>query len=310
MLREPSYHALRAFEATVRLGSLSAAAAELNVTTGAISRQISALEEFMGRPLLGRSRVGLSVDAGGQAFANSLAEAFGDMRKAVAQAMHRPVKTTVTLNTYPTFAIQWLMPRLGEFSARAPEVDLRIRPSALDNRFDTPDIDVAVSIGEIELQDGTSVPLFPRLFTPVCSPKLLEGRSLVDLDIIAGSRIFYSDRQVDYWERWMSLAGLNSRHLLDHAVRFENSSLTYQAARESQGFAIGQPILLEGDLDTGRLVAPFDLKLTANRDYFLNYRTPPEPWPAMTSLVNWMSEAAQRYRSDLVTTAMLEAREV
>jgi len=294
----PSFRALKCFEACARTGTLSAAARELNVTPGAVSRQITALEERLGTHLMQRHHRGVTVNARGRVLATKLSAAFAAIGEAVHEVSSEPEEATLTVNVYPTFAIQWLMPRLPAFYAIAPDVDIRIRPSLQDRPLDREEIDVALSIGAPSDKSLFSRYIFERRFTPVCSPATLERTGPLEPAALEKLQIFYSDMHIQQWRMWGESVGMREPDLPEHGIRFENSSLAYQAARESFGFAIGQPTLLRNDLDTGRLIAPFPAVVRAPRPYALVCRKVDQNRPAVKRFMEWLIEEAARSVAD------------
>ncbi len=290
----PSFQALKAFEATMRQGTLSAAARDLNVTPGAISRQISALEDDMGLKLMTRHHEGITPNEAGEKLARALTKAFGDISSVIQEIREGGLRETLTVNVYPTFAIQWLAPRLANFNGLAPEIDLHIRTSLAEARFDRGDIDVAVMIGSGNWPKLKSHCLFPRLFTLVASPALLEKAGPDPATALRSSRILYSDLHIEHWEQWLEQAGFDDIHI-SRGTLFENSSLAYQAARDGSGFALGQIDLLDADLRTGRLVTPFETVTTGERQYYVAYPRNFGDRPAVRTFVEWLlSEAGHR----------------
>lgn len=283
----PRFHALRAFEATLRTGSLSAAARALNVTPGAVSRQISQLEAQVGAPLMRRHSRGITANDRGFRLFRRLSSAFSEIEDAVAEAAGTTVPEALTLSVYPTFAIQWLLPRLPRFHARAPEVDLRIRTTLVDARFDRDETDIAIRIGTGEWPGQTAWLLMRREFTPVASPRLVEAAGGDPEAALGASRILYSDLHVGHWRLWLDRAGIAGPRL-DRGIRFDNSSLAYQGAREGAGFAIGQMALLAEDLRGRRLVAPFDLVIEGGRQYYLTCRRGESRRPGIRLFTEWI----------------------
>jgi len=296
MRRLPSFQALKAFEATVRAGSLSGAARELNVTTGAVSRQISALEERLGKPLMTRHAQGIKPTHTGVRLTEALSRAFDDIEAAIKSATADSGRETLTLHVYPTFAIQWLAPRLATFHSLAPNIDLQIRTSLAEVNFDRDNVDIAVMIGDGHAPRLTSHLLFPRLFTLVTSPKLLEQFGPDPGQALRASRPLYSDLHIEHWKQWLDEAGFGDIDL-SRGTLFENSSLAYQAARDGAGFALGQTDLLAEDLRTGRLVAPFDLIVTGARQYYVTHRRSNSDNAAIKTFVEWAVSEAQNIRS-------------
>jgi LysR family glycine cleavage system transcriptional activator len=175
----PSFKALQAFEATMRHGTLSDAARDLNVTPGAVSRQISALEDDLGFKLMTRHHEGITPNHPGEKLARVLGKSFKDISDVIQELRDGAFRETLTLKVFPTVAIQWLVPRLANFHGLAPDIDLHIRTSLNDARFDMEDIDVAIMIGDGNWPKLRAHRLFPRLFTLVCNPQLLQDKGPV-----------------------------------------------------------------------------------------------------------------------------------
>lgn len=283
----PRFPALRAFEAAVRTGSLSAAARDLNVTPGAISRQINLLEEHVGTPLMRRHPQGAEATEIGLKLFRRLSLAFTDIEEALAEAAGDREKDVLTLSVYPTFAIQWLVPRLAHFHSREPKIDLQIRTCLTEPRFDREEIDLALMIGNGQWPGLTAQRLFSRRFTPVTSPELLRDLDRPAAEALRASRILYSDLHIRHWHLWLDRAELTGIRL-DRGIRFDNSTLAYQAAREGGGFALGQTALLTDDLRSGRLVAPFDTVIDGDREYYIACRRRDAKRPAVQAFISWV----------------------
>jgi len=292
MRRLPGFRSLVCFEAAVRTGSLSAAAREMNVTPGAVSRQIAVLEQHLGIRVLERNSRGVVATSKGILLARHLSDAFSDIAKAIDEIIDRDRESALTVNVYPTFAIQWLVPRIADFHAIAPDVDLRIRPSLNENRFDKEEISVAVCIGLPQGPLFTSLPLFRRRFVPVCSPNTFSCLGNPGPDILYRTQIYYSDMHVDQWKLWLATMGMEQLALPHVGIRFENSSLAYQAAREGTGFAIAQPALISADLESRRLIAPFGHEVEEPEQYWVSCRTKDLGRSTVALFMKWLSETA------------------
>jgi LysR family glycine cleavage system transcriptional activator len=288
--RIPSFKALAAFEATARLKSVSIAAKELFVTPGAVSRQITLLEDLVNQPLMRRSPQGIVLTERGEKLAISLGSAFEDISKAIRAAERQDEHSIVTINVYPTFAISWLMPRLAEFHATCPDIDLRIKTSLQPPNFKGDDIDVAVIISDVIPPGLSGVPLFERVFSPVCSPELLERNPGIKLkNMLQKERLLVSDMHISLWNRWLDLFGIPN-DIINRGIRFENSSLAWQAARKGAGFAMGQEALLESDINDGRLVSPFSETILDERIYRLVCRESEQNIPSIKAVFSWFQK--------------------
>jgi LysR family glycine cleavage system transcriptional activator len=172
----PSLHALRAFEASARLGSFKAAARELFVTPAAVSQQIKLLEEELGTRLFIRMNRAVALTEAGQALAPVLRDAFERITETVRRLPGRERPGTLTISVLPSFAAKWLVPRLGRFQQRHPEIDVRISASMHLVDFGREDVDLAIRHGSGSWTGVTAVRLFAEDLVPVCSPRLLRGR--------------------------------------------------------------------------------------------------------------------------------------
>jgi LysR family glycine cleavage system transcriptional activator len=296
--RLPSLRALMAFETTVRSGSVSAAARALNVTPGAVSRQIAGLEDDLGLELLSRHKNKLSPNRSGQKLADVLDRAFSDISDVVRDLRQGGERDTLVLNVWPTFAIQWLVPRLATFHGVEAQIDLHIRTSLVEARLDRDDIDLAVMIGHGQWPNLHAQRLFAREFTLVTCPQLLENFGSAPRDALKSSRLLYSDLHIDHLKSWLAEAGFDDIDL-GRGTLFENSSLAYQAARDGAGFALGQTALLADDLRSGRLVAPFELKTLGAREYYIACRDRDADRPAIRTFIDWIVAEARASSGEL-----------
>jgi LysR family transcriptional regulator, glycine cleavage system transcriptional activator len=291
----PSFKALEAFEAAARLKSVSAAAEELFVTPGAVSRQITSLEDWIDQRLMHRSPQGVSLTVRGEKLARSLGSTFEIISNAVREAMRQDDNKIVTISVYPTFAIQWLMPRLAEFHAAYPDLDLRIKTSLQEPNFNNDDIDIAVIVTEETPPGLSGIPLFEREFSPVCSPAVLARHQGIPIrETLKNERLLLSDMHMEIWIRWLKLLDI-SDEILKKGVRFENSVLAWQAARNGAGFAMGQTALLEAYLSDGHLVKPFEETILDKRLYCLVCRENEKNLSSIDAIFSWFKNEKNRH---------------
>ena len=188
----PSLSALRAFEAAARLGSFSAAARELNVTHAAIAQHVRALEAHFSVTLMAREGRAMCPTAEGRQLAQDLGEGFGTIaagvRALIGSRRARPLQVTLT----PSFAEAWLMPRIGQFWAQHPEVEVALIPSVslIDLRRDG--FDMAIRFGAADWPGLAVEPLVMSPFVVVAAPSLAQGRRLHEMGPLDGYRWFTS----------------------------------------------------------------------------------------------------------------------
>ena len=173
--RLPSLNALRAFEATVRLGTVAGAADALHVTPAAVSHQIKALEADLGVTLLRREgRHVVPTEAAGAGLSR-LRDGFEALADGVARIRRTAAGPILTVSVVPTFAITWLVPRLERFRLRHPDIAVRIDADSRLADFAASDVDVAVRYAASVDPDLTASLLFEDAVIPVCTPELMTG---------------------------------------------------------------------------------------------------------------------------------------
>ena len=171
----PPLNALRAFEATVRNGSLTRAAHELSVTKGAISRHVSQLEAWLEVQLLVRLRRGVEATSVGTAYASAVRDAFDQLETATRRLMAKPNDNLLRIKLPPTFAIRWFVPRLARFHAKHRDIDVQITTSHQPVDFARDEAQLCIHSGDTPPPGAVSRRLFGETLTPVASPGLLAA---------------------------------------------------------------------------------------------------------------------------------------
>jgi LysR family glycine cleavage system transcriptional activator len=173
----PPLNALRAFEAAARHLSMKEAATELAVTPGAISQLVRGLEERIGLPLFHRANRSLSLTEAGQAYFAPLRHAFRQIGEATLRLQTTPRAGMLTLSAPPAFAASWLVPRLGKFRARHPNIELNIATTRRLANFIADGVDVAIRHGLGHYPGLRCDRITPIAMIPVCSPRVLTTRA-------------------------------------------------------------------------------------------------------------------------------------
>lgn len=290
--RLPSLRALQAFEATARHASVSAAAEELQVTPGAVSRLVSLLEAHFDCRLFHRRARGMVLTDKGLGYFETIKDAFEKIDAASDRLLGSEATRRLSVRAYTTFATEWLIPRLSDFHTRYPEIDLRLDASLKPVDFRTEALDAGLVRGHRAPPNAHCVDLFKPLMFPVASPALLRGGPpLREPEDLRRHTIVYSSIQRANWRVWLDHVGVQID--LDRGLFFENSSLAYRAAREGAGVTMGQPLFLAEDLMSGRLIAPFRLALRSDNPYVLacpDYRANMQQ---VVAFRDWLVEAVR-----------------
>ncbi|MCR9071197.1 MAG: LysR substrate-binding domain-containing protein [Alphaproteobacteria bacterium] len=294
MLRPlPPLNALKAFEAAGRLGSLAAAADELGVTHGAVSRQVRLLEDWLGRPLFTRSasRIALTVD--GKSFLADVGQAFTTLTLATARYLDRTPRAVFRVNAPHTFMMRWLMPRARKFQHMHPGIEIALDASSqpvetLPGRFDA-----AIRRQPMTLSGFKSTPFLTEQCVPVISPALAARIGLRDPADLAGHTLLHSRSRPALWPDWLALAG--GRHVRPIGeLHLDGLMLSIEAAAHGLGVAIGPSALVADDIASGRLIAPIAAPRLVLEPFRVMVPADPIAHPAAIAFRDWLVETAER----------------
>ena len=279
----PSLSALRAFEATARLNSFSAAGRELNVTNAAIAQHVRGLEDFFAQSLIFRQGRKMELTPAGQRLAASLNEGFLTIQAGVndlkAETEDRPLKIALT----PSFAESWLMPRLGEFWADHPDIELTLLPSItlVDMRRDS--IDLAIRYGRGKWAGYNSEHLASARFVVVATKEYIGNRKVDALSDLSDIKwLLESDRRDQML--WAEEQGLDLSTV--DVTSFPTASLVLLAARAGYGVAILTEAVVERDLEGGKMVNLFSAE-SGTLGYYLVTRKEAMP-DKLSVFINWL----------------------
>ena len=256
----PPLNPLHVFEVAARHLSFTRAASELGVTQPAISRQINTLESFLGVRLFERDKQGLRLTSGGEEFQRHIAPAFRIIANATASIISTGKAEPLKIRLYTTFAAKWLIHRLPSFYVAYPRIKLNISTTVAPIDFEKDKVDLAVQFGAGNWPGVDTELLFKDLIQPVCSPKLLKNTRLVALDDLRKVQLLHSHYRRTDWPDWL-MAVRRPDLLTDAGISFPSSVLTYQAAVEGVGVAVGQLFLLRNEIQDGTLVPLFNAPL-------------------------------------------------
>jgi len=282
---------LRAFEAAARHLSFTLAAEELHVTQAAVSHQIRTLEEALGVRLFRRLNRAIRLTEEGQEFVGEVRKALSHLATAVEKLAAPDAGGPLTVSLLPSFASKWLVPRLGRFRAKHPEIDVRISPSTGLTDFQRDDVDMAVRYGKGNYEGLHSVRLMTEDIFPVCSPALMTGQHpLKQPQDLRYHTLLHDDANVD-WAAWLLMAGVEG---VDprQGPYFTDSGMVIQAAAEGQGVALARGALAAGDIESGRLIRPFDIAIPTEYAYYVVSPKATMHHPKIAAFREWLLEEA------------------
>lgn len=298
--RLPPLNAVKAFEAAARLGSFTRAAEELNVTHGAVSRQIRLLEEWFGIRLFVRtSRNAVPTRAG-----TVLLTEVGPALERVAAVSLRlqnsaPAHGLLHVSALPTFAMRWLIPRLPEFQRHHPGLELRIVTASTPSEQFRMDVD-AVITGPIRQPGWVGKRFLGEARLPVLSPDLMKRCPLRTPEDLERHTLLHAATLREAWPRWLAAANVPELKPAHDQV-FEHFYFAIQAAVEGLGVIMGPIALIADELRRGRLLAPIDEPAMRTRGYFVYAPEPSSNASAIVALRKWLVDAGSSAETEYPT---------
>ncbi len=295
MLSLPSISGLRAFEAAARYLSFNQASEELNVTPGAVSRQIQSLEDYLGKPLFHRAHKKVTLTAVGRQYLSEIAPSLEKISAATQRLKSGPRRNKISICAYPTFAIRWLIPRWSALHEAFPDLDIQLTTSLNPADFDGESFDISLQV----VQEGTTRKGFQldKLIDvatyPVCSPELAQ-KIKTPADLAQIDLLHESPRPTD-WPRWLKLAGVSD---IDgnRGLNFESADMALHAAMEGVGVAIGIDALIEEDVAKGRLVKLFDIPRLSRYPFQIMTPLARLSNPKLAELRGWLLAEGEKQR--------------
>lgn len=286
--------ALRAFEAAARLGSFKAAAHELSVTPTAVSHQIRALEAQTGLELFDRQVRKVSLNDAGMLLYPVLRDGFDAFEATLARLMQQRTRTQVSISATNAFTVKWLVPRMSDFRALHPGIDLQLLAS--DDLVDlrSTAVDIAIRYGRGPYPGLVTEPLFNDRFAPVSNPRL-GVTSPEDLARVPLIRFDWKRPQPDNptWERWFKVAQ-RAEPPQASGLRFSDEGHAIQAAVAGHGIALVSLALVTEELQAGHLVQPFGPAIDGHTYHLATHADRPRSAPVQ-AVAQWLrAQAAHR----------------
>jgi LysR family glycine cleavage system transcriptional activator len=305
--RLPPLNALRVFEAAARHLSFKDAAVELHITQAAVSHQVKSLEEYLGVQLFRRTARGVQLTDAARACLPKLREGFDALASAVEMIRERGGSAELVITAPPVFTARWLMPRLAEFSKREPNISLRVFASskmvdagALDSTSLVGDLDLRTESSEVQIHLGAghypghrADRLFGVTMTAVANPGLVKMNGLTAPADLANHTLLHDDAMEivaggNAWRKWLEAAGVADRVDADRGPRFSSNILSLEAASQKLGVALALRPLVDADIASERLCAPFDIEVKPQSAYYLVSPEVIADRPAVAAFRKWL----------------------
>ncbi|MGL1834914.1 transcriptional regulator GcvA [Rhodocyclaceae bacterium SMB388] len=293
-----SLKAVQAFEAAARLSSFALAAEELFVTPSAVSHQVKFLEEQFGVKLFHRLHRAVVLTDAGRVYAEEISAAFSRIEMATRELGRTAKSDILTVHSTPSFATQWLMPRLARFSAMHPDIDVRLNasyPPPADLLMHGVDIDIRYGSSRRLQPAGTMVLPFPsETIVPLCAPSIANGPNPIRTpEDLRHHTLIHSEVCLVSWRDWMRL---HRKVPLDisRGPRFDRSFMAISAAVDGLGVCLESLLLVQRELETGRLVAPLGLEGPKILGYTVNLLKSRADLPKVRSFQDWLFDQLEK----------------
>jgi LysR family glycine cleavage system transcriptional activator len=286
---------LRAFAEVGRYGSVKIAAERMGVTSGAVSQQIKLLEARIGVILFTRERHGVRLTEAGTQAHPSLLRAFDQIEATLATLEAIKARPRLTISTLPSFAASWLVPRLGRFTERHPEIEIRVEASSglVDLRRDRADIAIRHGLGDYPGLDAH--PLFALTLLPVTSPALLARGPAISEPIDCLAYPLLQDSARADWTLWLKALGVVDDPRASQGPSFADDFLLIRAAEAGQGLALIRDVHARDEIAAGRLALALDRPWPTRFAYYVIALPDAEKRrPEIAAFFAWVTEEARQ----------------
>lgn len=285
--------ALVVFEAAARLGSFRAAAVELGLTPSAVSHQVRGLEAGLGVSLFERVGRGVALSADGLEFFAGIRDGFEQLRRATERMSRRRVgrrAEVVRVQTPPSFAGRWLLPRLPTLLADRPGIDIRLNADS-DRRPGTAGVDLMIVYGDARTWQRTADPLLEEALQPLCAPALADGLA-TPADLLSRPLIGTRGNAMS-WSDWFRRHGIDAGRA-GSALELDPSDVAIDAATKGLGVVLESDVLTEDERRDGRLLAPLPAFAVSAAAYWLLPPAGAGDRPAADLVRRWLLREAGR----------------
>lgn len=263
----PSTGALAAFDAVARLESFTAAAAILNLTQGAVSRQVALLEDQLGTKLFERNSKGVFLTEKGKAYAEGVADILERIRILSLEAMSKSAEGSLGLAILPTFGTRWLMPRIPDFVKKNPDITINFATRIGQFDFLTDGLDAAIHVGQPDWPGTNCKFLMHETVSPVCSPAFLEMHQIRSPQDMLHMPLIDMASRLGGWQHWFASFEVTGNYR--GVMRFEQFANVAQACIGGLGIALMPTFLIEAELTSGQLVEIHGWRVRSPNAYYL-----------------------------------------
>lgn len=282
----PSISLLAAFEAVLRTGSTAAAARELSLSQGAVSRLIQTLEQQLGRPLFERHRQRLVPTDAARVYGRDITRALDLIQRGSMAVVANPGGGALSLAILPAFGARWLVPRLGRFTLAHPGITLNLATRLKPFSFAAESFDAAIHFGAGTWRDASHLKLFDERLTACIAPALLAAHPVDTVDDMAGLPLLQIETRPDAWAFWFAAQGGAGPE--GGGMLFDQFAPMIQSAVAGLGVALLPDYLAAPELAEGRLVPVLRPSVEGSGAYWLVWPEDRATHPPLLAFRAWL----------------------
>lgn len=287
----PSTSMLMAFDASARTGSFTAAAQELNLTQGAVSRQVQALEAQLNIELFTRAKRAIHLTDKGQTYAKEVNQALQLILNASLNAITSPLSGTLNLAILPTFGTRWLIPKFADFLEKHPDITVNFISKLTKFDFHSENLHLAIHYGSPDWANTQSTFLMGEESIPVCSPEFLKKQPLSNISDLKKLPLLHLATRPQAWQDWFLQH--QEKPPSSQGMLFEQVSIIAKAATAELGVALLPKFLIQSELDKKELVPALDLPVTSSFGYYLVTPNEHLKYPPVMAFTKWLLTVAK-----------------
>ncbi|GAB2575770.1 LysR family transcriptional regulator [Dyella jejuensis] len=290
--RMPTLNALKVFEVAAGLGNFTRAAEVLSVTQSAVSRQVRQLEDQLGEALLERRHHHLQLTGAGKLLLKALRQSFDGIEFTVRAIQQKQHLNRLRINAPPTFAMRWLLPRLGRLRERHPELEVTLTSAQHDTLAESAQLDCAIRFGNGEWGNLDSSLLLHEQHVAVCAPSLLDGSAAAKVELAQLPFLHVlatQDKRYMTWQHWLDAAGLSGIDTRN-GYEFDLLDMAIRAAVAGLGITIADRHMVSQELADGRLVMFREVQVEGHQSYWFVTRPEQSLTPAVESFRAWLQQ--------------------
>lgn len=283
----PSISLLSAFEAVLRTGSTAAAARDLNLSQGTISRLVQNLEMQLDRPLFVREKKRLIPTAAGIEYGKDISKALDLIQRSSMEFVANPEGGLLSLAILPAFGTRWLAPKLADFLTANPGITINLATRIRPFHFETDSFDAAIHFGQNNWIDAGHLKIFDERLTACASPELLLNKPIKCVADLQAHQLFQLETRSSAWAVWFE--GQGGKSLPVRGMLFDQFALMIQSAIAGLGIALLPEYLAAHEIARGRLVPILKPAIEGTGSYWLAWPNKRAQYPPLEAFRDWLA---------------------